>query len=84
MILPIFESVPTWSVDWDLLGVMGSKMPPRDPKRCARTRLMSRQDGRADKLAAGDHLSAVSREPLTTKPAQYCPQRPPFNVTTFF
>ena len=31
MILPIFESVPTWSVDWDLLDVMGSKMPPRDP-----------------------------------------------------
>jgi hypothetical protein len=31
MIPPIFESVPTWSVDGDLLDVMGSKMPPRDP-----------------------------------------------------
>jgi hypothetical protein len=31
MILPIFETVPTWSVDWDLLDVMDSKMPPRDP-----------------------------------------------------
>ena len=29
MILRIFESVPTWSVDWDLLDVMD--MPPRDP-----------------------------------------------------
>jgi hypothetical protein len=31
MILRTFESVPTWSVDGDLLDVMGSKMPPRDP-----------------------------------------------------
>jgi hypothetical protein len=29
--MPSFESVPTWSVEWDLLDVMGSKMPPRDP-----------------------------------------------------
>ena len=31
MILPAFESVPTWSVDWGLLAIMGNKMPPRDP-----------------------------------------------------
>jgi hypothetical protein len=31
MILPAFESVPTWSVDWDLLAIRGNKMPPRDP-----------------------------------------------------
>jgi hypothetical protein len=31
MILRIFESVPTWSVDWGLLAVIGNKMPPRDP-----------------------------------------------------
>ena len=31
MILPAFESVPTWSVDWGLLAIIGSKMPPRDP-----------------------------------------------------
>jgi hypothetical protein len=31
MILPAFESVPTWSVDWGLLAVIGNKMPPRDP-----------------------------------------------------
>jgi hypothetical protein len=31
MILRIFESVSTWSVDWGLLAIMGSKMPPRDP-----------------------------------------------------
>jgi hypothetical protein len=28
MILHIFESVPAWSVDW---GLLGNKMPPRDP-----------------------------------------------------
>ena len=31
MILPAFESVPTWSVDWGLLAIVGNKMPPRDP-----------------------------------------------------
>jgi hypothetical protein len=31
MILRIFESVSTWSFDWGLLAIMGSKMPPRDP-----------------------------------------------------
>jgi hypothetical protein len=31
MILRIFESVPTWSVDRGLLAVIGNKMPPRDP-----------------------------------------------------
>ena len=31
MIPRIFESVPTWSVDWGLLALMGNKMPPRDP-----------------------------------------------------
>jgi hypothetical protein len=31
MILRIFESVSTRSVDWGLLAIMGSKMPPRDP-----------------------------------------------------
>jgi hypothetical protein len=31
MILPAFESVPTWSVDWGLLAIIGNKMPPRDP-----------------------------------------------------
>jgi hypothetical protein len=31
MLLRIFESVPTWSVDWGLLAVIGNKMPPRDP-----------------------------------------------------
>ena len=31
MILRIFESVPTWSVDWGLLAVTGNEMPPRDP-----------------------------------------------------
>ena len=31
MILRIFESVSTWSVDWGFLTIMGSKMPPRDP-----------------------------------------------------
>ena len=31
MILPAFESVPTWSVDWSLLAIIGNKMPPRDP-----------------------------------------------------
>ena len=31
MILRIFESVPTWFVDWGLLAIMGSKVPPRDP-----------------------------------------------------
>jgi hypothetical protein len=31
MILRIFESVPTWSVDWGLLAVIGNKMPLRDP-----------------------------------------------------
>ena len=31
MILPAFESVPTWSVDWGLLAVMRNEMPPRDP-----------------------------------------------------
>jgi hypothetical protein len=31
MILRSFESVPTWSVDWGLLAVIGNKMPPRDP-----------------------------------------------------
>jgi hypothetical protein len=31
MILRIFESVPTWPVDWGLLAVIGNKMPPRDP-----------------------------------------------------
>ena len=30
MILPAFESVPTWSVDWGLLAIVGNKMPPRD------------------------------------------------------
>jgi hypothetical protein len=30
MILPAFESVPTWSVDWGLLAIIGNKMPPRD------------------------------------------------------
>jgi hypothetical protein len=31
MILPAFESVPTWWVDWGLLATIGNKMPPRDP-----------------------------------------------------
>ena len=31
MILPAFESVPTWSVDWGLLAIIGNKMLPRDP-----------------------------------------------------
>ena len=31
MILPAFESVPTWSVDWSFLAIIGNKMPPRDP-----------------------------------------------------
>ena len=31
MILPAFESVPTWSVDWGLLAIIGNKTPPRDP-----------------------------------------------------
>jgi hypothetical protein len=31
MILPALESVPTWSVDWGLLAIIGNKMPPRDP-----------------------------------------------------
>jgi hypothetical protein len=31
MILCIFESVSTWSVDWGLFAIMGSRMPPRDP-----------------------------------------------------
>jgi hypothetical protein len=31
MILSTIESVPTWSVDWGLLAVMGNEMPPRDP-----------------------------------------------------
>ena len=31
MILPAFESVPTWWVDWGLLAIIGNKMPPRDP-----------------------------------------------------
>jgi hypothetical protein len=31
MIPRTFESVPTWSVDWGLLAMTGSKMPPRDP-----------------------------------------------------
>jgi hypothetical protein len=31
MILPAFESVPTWSVDRGLLAIIGNKMPPRDP-----------------------------------------------------
>ena len=31
MILPAFESVPTWSVDWGHLVIIGNKMPPRDP-----------------------------------------------------
>ena len=31
MILPAFESVSTWSVDWGLLAIIGNKMPPRDP-----------------------------------------------------
>jgi hypothetical protein len=30
MILPVFESVPTWSVDGGLLAIIGNKMPPRD------------------------------------------------------
>ena len=30
MILPAFESVPTWSVDWGLRAIVGNKMPPRD------------------------------------------------------
>jgi hypothetical protein len=31
MILRIIESIPTWSVDQDLLAVTDNKMPPRDP-----------------------------------------------------
>jgi hypothetical protein len=31
MILCIFESVSTSSVDWGLFAIMGSRMPPRDP-----------------------------------------------------
>ena len=31
MILPAFESVPTWSVEWGLNAIIGNKMPPRDP-----------------------------------------------------
>ena len=31
MILPAFESVPTWSVDWKSLAIIGNKIPPRDP-----------------------------------------------------
>jgi hypothetical protein len=31
MIPRTFESVPTWSVDWGLLAMTDSKMPPRDP-----------------------------------------------------
>jgi hypothetical protein len=31
MILSTLEIVPTWSVDQDLLAVMGNEMPPRDP-----------------------------------------------------
>jgi hypothetical protein len=30
MILPAFESVPIWSVDWGLLAIIGNKLPPRD------------------------------------------------------
>jgi hypothetical protein len=51
MILRIFASVPTWSVDWGLLAVIGNKMPPRPTtmmttrkrKKTRRTKTSSRR-----------------------------------------
>jgi hypothetical protein len=45
------ESVPTWSVDWGLLAVIGNKMPPRQTtmmttrkrKKTRRTKTSSRR-----------------------------------------
>ena len=31
MILSTLEGIPTWSVDWGILAVLGNEMPPRDP-----------------------------------------------------